>query len=102
VTRLEHIHTLQRQLTQLWLEEKIARSELDRAVAARRAIEFRIRDLRFNCPCVRINRAIGIYTSAEHEMGGRIGLECGVVSETHSALRSCPQCNGTGEVEDSL
>lgn len=51
---------------------------------------------RYTCSCVNLNSKMGIHDMAEQELRGRIGLQLGVVSETLSAARSCPDCGGSG------
>jgi hypothetical protein len=49
------------------------------------------------CDCVNLNRKMGIHDAAEQERRNRNGLQLGLVSETLSASRSCPDCGGTGQ-----
>jgi hypothetical protein len=51
----------------------------------------------YTCHCVNLNRKMEIHDSVEQERRNRNGLQVGLVSETLSASRSCPDCGGTGQ-----
>jgi regulator of replication initiation timing len=74
------------------------RTRLDHLFSQRGALELRLDLLVHNCSCVRINRTIGIYTSANQEGLGRVHVgRFGIVSETLSADKNCLICKGTGK-----
>jgi hypothetical protein len=49
------------------------------------------------CPCVKLNSKLGIFDIHEQASLGRVPLELGAVSDTHSANKDCPTCKGTGK-----
>ena len=51
---------------------------------------------RYTCHCVNLNAKMGIHDMTEQERRNRNGLQLGLVSETLSASRSCPDCGGSG------
>lgn len=77
----------------------MARYRLDRQIAELRELEKREATERFTCRCVRLNREIGVFTSAQQEALGRVWLNLGPVSDTLSAERNCPLCHGSGILE---
>lgn len=52
------------------------------------------------CGCVRVNGEIDIVTMVDQEKRGRIGIEPGLVEKTRSARKDCPECKGTGLLEE--
>jgi len=100
MTRKETILELQLKLLDAHRLTLSKRAELDAAIALRRSIEHSLSEKRFNCSCVGANWKLGIYTSGDQEQRGRVGLSFGLVSETLSALKNCPNCDGTGEVNN--
>lgn len=51
---------------------------------------------RYRCHCVNLNSKMGIIDMVEQERRNRNGLQIGLVSETLSASRACPDCGGSG------
>lgn len=75
------------------------RCELHRVQKRCGELSLAINRLRFNCPCVRLNREIRIFDSGNQFDLGRVGLSMGIVGDTFSAEKRCPICHGTGEAK---
>lgn len=51
---------------------------------------------RFRCPCVRLNRDVGIWNMGDQVEARRNGLTFGLVSDCLSARKDCERCHGDG------
>lgn len=51
---------------------------------------------RYCCNCVNLNSKMNIFDMGEQERRGRVGLQSGLVSQSLSARRACPDCGGSG------
>jgi hypothetical protein len=63
-----------------------------------RDVELEINRLKHECPCVALNKDLDIHDMTEQIRRGRVGLGYGLVSETLSASKFCPKCEGTGKL----
>ena len=90
---------LEKELRQFLTMADHLRSELHLVQKKCGELSLAIDRLRFNCPCVRLNREIGIFDSGYQFDLGRVGLSMGVVGDTFSAEKYCPICHGTGETK---
>lgn len=70
---------------------------LDTLYAERKKLMMLGKREEYSCSCVRLNSEIGIFDMIEQEESNRNGIGCGLVSETLSALKCCPNCSGTGK-----
>ncbi len=84
------IHKMRAERTEL--NKKI--SELDVQLTK---LELENNKEHFNCPCVQLNKDIGIYSSGDQVRAGRCACAFGgLVADTLSAEKNCPMCKGWG------
>ena len=56
----------------------------------------------YTCSCVKVNKNIGVFDSVDQVRANRSGLTTGYVSNSLSAKKDCPLCNGFGRAQEKM